>query len=147
MDRDFYVTCSGADVRWAEWIAAELEAAGHTTILQTWDFRPGDNFMAAMDHAVATCHHTIGVLSPGYLRSVFTTAEWTAAYQRTLLGKDRAFIPVRVERCEVRGLLGPIAYVDLVGVSEDEARRRLIDAVAEQVPRRPGKPGFPGATK
>ena len=94
--RDFFITYNGQDERLATWIAATLEAAGYTTVIQAWDFRPGDNFMAAMERALTACRHTIGVLSPGYLASVYTRAEWTAAYRQALLGKPRGFIPVRI---------------------------------------------------
>jgi hypothetical protein len=96
-----------------------------------------------MDHALATCSHTLGVLSPNYLASVFARAEWTAAYRQTLLGKPRGFIPVRVAECDVAPLLGPLAYIDLVGIEEAEARRRLLEGVAESVPR-PGDTHYPG---
>lgn len=144
---DFFITYNGKDQNWAEWIAATLEGAGYSTALQAWDFRPGDNFMAAMDHALATCRHTLGVLSPNYLTSVFTRAEWTAAYRQSLLGKPRAFIPVRVASCDVAPLLGPLAYIDLVDIDEPEARRRLLDGVADRVDRVPANPGYPGAPR
>ena len=143
---DFFITYNGKDEHWAEWIAATLEAGGYTTTLQVWDFRPGDNFMAAMDHALATCRHTLGVLSPHYLASVFTRAEWTAAYRQALLGKPRAFIPVRVASYEVAPLLGPLAYIDLVDIDEPRARRRLLDGVADRVDRTPADPRYPGTS-
>jgi hypothetical protein len=135
--RDFFVTYNGKDERRATWIAAALETAGYTTIIQAWDFRPGDNFIVAMDEALATCRHTLGVLSPNYLASVFTRAEWTAAYRQTVLGKPRGFIPVRIAECDLSPLLGALAYIDLVGIEEDEARRRLLEGVAERVDRDP----------
>lgn len=141
---DFFITYNGKDENWATWIAATLEGKGYMTTLQAWDFRPGDDFMAAMDRALATCRHTLGVLSPNYLTSVFTRAEWTAAYRQSLLGKPRGFIPVRVAPCEVAPLLGPLSYIDLVGVEEPEALRRLLEGVAERVERVPGDPGYPG---
>lgn len=143
---DFFITYNGKDENWAEWIAATLESESYTTVLQAWDFRPGDNFMAAMDHALTMCRHTLGVLTPNYLRSVFTRAEWTAAYRQSLLGKPRGFIPVRVATCDVAPLLGPVAYIDLVGIDESDARRRLLDGVAERVNRIPANPGYPGAS-
>src|SRR5829696_4725671 len=42
---DFFISYTGADQAWAEWIAEQLEAAGYTTLLQAWDFRPGENFV------------------------------------------------------------------------------------------------------
>jgi hypothetical protein len=38
---------------------------------------------------LASCRQTIGVLSPHYLASLFTRAEWTAAYRQALLGPIR----------------------------------------------------------
>ncbi|MFC4591848.1 toll/interleukin-1 receptor domain-containing protein [Sphaerisporangium corydalis] len=144
--KDFFITFNGKDEGWATWIAAALETAGYTTTIQIWDFRPGDNFMAEMDHALATCQRTLGVLSPNYLASLFTRAEWTAAYRQTLLGGKRRFIPVRVAACDVAPLLGPLVYVDLVGVEENEARDRLLAGVADSVSRSPRDPRFPGAS-
>jgi TIR domain len=132
-ERDFFITYSGRDEGRATWIAAALEASGYTTTIQAWDFRPGDNFMAEMDHALGTCRHTLGVLSADYLTSVFARAEWTAAYRQTLLGKPRGFIPVRVAECDVAPLLGPVSYIDLVGVEEAEALDRLLAGVAARV--------------
>ena len=143
--RDFFITYSGKDQRCATWIAATLEDAGYAAIIQEWDFRPGGNFIVAMDHALATCRHTLGVLSPHYLASVFARAEWTAAYRQTLLGKPRGYIPVRIAECDPGPLLGALAYIDLVDIEESEARRRLLDGVAGQVDRIPGHSGYPGA--
>jgi len=140
--RDFFVTYNGKDEPCAIWIAAALEAAGYTTAIAAWDFRPGDNFIAAMDRALTTCRHTIGVLSPDYLASVFTRAEWTAAYRQTLLGKPRGFIPVRIVACDLTPLLGTLAYIDLAGIEESEARRRLLAGVAGRA-ERVARGGFP----
>jgi hypothetical protein len=141
---DFFITYNGEDESWATWIAATLEGAAYTTTLQAWDFRPGDNFMVTIDHALATCRHTLGVLSPNYLSSVFTRAEWTAAYRQSLLGKSRNFIPVRVAPCEVAPLIGSLSYIDLVGIDEAEARQRLLEGVVDRVDRIPRNPGYPG---
>jgi hypothetical protein len=46
--RDFFISYTGADLAWAEWIAWQLEEAGWTTILQAWDFAVGQNFILRM---------------------------------------------------------------------------------------------------
>ncbi len=33
---------------WAEWMAGVPGRAGYETIIQAWDFRPGENFVAHM---------------------------------------------------------------------------------------------------
>src|SRR3989442_2898381 len=50
--KDFFISYTSVDASWAEWIAAELEHAGYTTIIQAWDFRPGSNFLSEMDNAI-----------------------------------------------------------------------------------------------
>jgi hypothetical protein len=42
------VSYTSADQAWAEWIAWELEAAGYTTLIQAWDFRPGTDWAIKM---------------------------------------------------------------------------------------------------
>jgi hypothetical protein len=39
--KDFFISHATVNRRWAEWIAVELERAGYTTIVESFDFRPG----------------------------------------------------------------------------------------------------------
>jgi TIR domain len=48
---DFFISYTGKDSQWAQWIAFELEAAGYHTLIQAWDIRPGSNFVVEMDEA------------------------------------------------------------------------------------------------
>ena len=145
MNCDFFVTYNSDDRDWAVWIADELQAAGRTVRLQELHSLPGDNFLSFMNDALSECRQTLGVMSPSYLASAYTTAEWTAAYRQALAGRSRAFVPVKVVECDPAPLLGPIVYVDLVGVEEAEARRRLrtglgLDPGVRRPPRFPGAP-------
>jgi TIR domain len=142
--RDFFISYTSADRQWAEWIAAVLESDKHRTVIQSWDFGPGCNFVHEMDQALRTCRRTVLVYSPAYFESLFTQAEWTAAFASDPVGEKRTLLPVRVEACAPGGLLSAIAYVDLVEQSEDEARKRLLMAARPPpVSRRAGV--FPGA--
>ena len=64
-ERDFFISYTGADVAWAEWIAQTLEDAGYQTVVQAWDFRPGQDFLHQMQQATQQAARTIAVLSPG----------------------------------------------------------------------------------
>ena len=77
---DFFISYTGADVAWAEWIATELEDAHYKTVIQAWDFAPGSNFVLEMKKAAADAARTIAVISPRYLKSKFGQAEWAAAF-------------------------------------------------------------------
>jgi hypothetical protein len=141
---DFFISYTHADRKWAEWIAWQLEAAGYTTVNQAWDFRPGANFALAMQQAVAESARTIAVLSPAYLQSGFTAAEWAAAFTRDPTGTQGLLLPVRIHDCEPGGLLPQIVYIDLVGLDAEAARETLLAGVERQRAKPPSEPGFPG---
>src|ERR1700737_379427 len=112
--KDFFISYTHEDHKWAEWIAWHLEASGYSCVLQAWDFHPGSNFVLEMDKATQQANRTIAILSPDYFTSHFTAAEWAAAFRRDPTGELGVLIPVRVRPCDVHGLLGSIVYIDLV---------------------------------
>ncbi len=142
---DFFVSYNRQDRIWAEWIAWTLEERGHTTVLQAWDFRPGSNFVLEMQKAASGARQTIMVLSPAYLAAEYTQAEWAAAFSADPRGAARKLIPVRVTPCEPTGLLGPVIYIDLVGLSAEEAAAALLGGLAERA-KPETKPAFPGSS-
>jgi hypothetical protein len=121
---DFFVSYTGADRAWAEWIAHTLEANSYRCVVQAWDFRPGSDFAVEMHRAASEAKRTIAVLSPAYLRAVFTTPEWAAAFADDSQGLRRRLVPVRIEACEPGGLLRTRVYIDVVGLDESGARAR-----------------------
>ena len=140
--RDFFVSYTGVDVAWAEWIAWQLEADGYTVVLQAWDFLPGTNFPLEMHNAAATARRTLAVLSPDYLSSDFAQPEWAAAFKKDPTGAGRRLLTVRVRPCDPPGLLGPIVYVDLVDCDPEQARKRLLTTVRDRL--KPAhEPDFP----
>jgi TIR domain len=104
----------------------QLEAAGYTTLLQAWDFRPGSDFLHEMQQATTTAGRTIAVLSPAYLGSAFGEAEWRAAFAKDPTGERGLLVPVRVQPCAPPGLLASRVYIDLVDTDEPTAKQRLL---------------------
>jgi hypothetical protein len=128
--RDFFISYSGSDNAWADWIAWELEATGLEVLLQRWDFAPGSNFVHEMQRAIVDCRRLVLILSRASLTSRFVEAEWSAFFAADPTGKDRKIIPVRIDDCSPPGLLAQINYIDLGGTSEEEARTRLIHGLS-----------------
>ena len=144
MKSDFFVSYTKSDLRWAEWVAWELERTGKTTVLQAWDFNPGENFVRRMSEALDQAARTIAILSEAYFKSAYSRDEWTAAFVHDGDGQGR-LLPIRVELCEVPRLLAPIVYIDLAGLGEAAARDALIAGIREGR-RKPDKdPLFPGS--
>jgi hypothetical protein len=140
---DFFVSYTKDDQRWAEWIAWHLEQNKYTTCLQAWDFRPGDNFVLKMQHAALHAQRTIAVLSERYLSSSFAQPEWASGFRQDPTGTAWKLVPVRVTHCSPDGLLGPVVYIDLVGLDETTARRTLLAGVAKERAKPLSQPPFP----
>jgi hypothetical protein len=145
--RDFFISYNRHDREWAEWIAWQLENAGYTTFIQAWDFRPGGNFVTDMQEAAEKSERTIAVLSETYLASKFTLPEWNAAFAQDPTGKQGLLLPVKVRECDPKGLLSQIVYIDLTGVSAEQAAERLLAGVKRSRAKPSTTPGFPGANE
>jgi hypothetical protein len=141
--RDFFISYTGADEAWAEWIAWQLEEAGYTTILQAWDFDAGAHFVTEMHRATQVATRTIAVLSHQYLSSAFAEAEWQAAWKGDPTGDQRKLIVLRIEDCPRPGLLGQLVSVDLFRADQAAARSRLLAAVRQGRRKPPVPPDFP----
>jgi hypothetical protein len=145
--RDFFISYTSADRTWAEWIAWELEAAGYTTLIQAWDFRPGTDWAIKMQEGTTEWNRILAVLSPRFFESKFTSAEWSSAFAKDPTGELGLLIPVRVAECEPPGLLRARTYIDLVGLAEDAVRKKLLDGVKQGRAKPAKAPSFPGSAK
>ncbi|MFD3843927.1 FxSxx-COOH system tetratricopeptide repeat protein [Streptomyces sp. NPDC058642] len=136
----WFISHAGADRAWAEWVGWQLLDAGHQVELDNWDWGAGDNFVEKMSAALER-GRLLALLSSAYFeRGRFTTPEWTA-----MVAMREKITPVRLAEVEVPAILRPLLTRDLFGLSPDEARRVLLEAV--NGPRRPdSEPIFPGRT-
>lgn len=141
--KDFFISYNHADRQWAEWIAWNLEEAGHTAILQAWDFRPGSNFALEMHASAQAAARTIAVLSPDYLNAPYTLAEWASAFSQDPTSKKGKLLPIKVRECDPTGLLKQIVYINLVGLSKEEARKSLLEGVSLERAKPAIQPAFP----
>ncbi len=141
--KDFFISYNKADRAWAEWIAWELEEAGHPCVIQAWDFAAGGNFVVDMHEGLRNAERTILVLSPDSLASDFVAAEWSAVFAQDPAGRESKLVPVRIRDCKPDGLLGPRIYIDLCGLDEGTARTKLLAEVKEGRAKPGTPPGFP----
>jgi hypothetical protein len=140
---NFFVSYANEDRRWAEWIAWELEAANYTTIIQAWDFRPGENFIIRMEEALEQADRIIAIVSPAYLRSTYGRDERAAALLHSG-DYGQKLVPIQVERCNPPTLLATHIYIDLIDLDLETARSRLIEGVRKGRAKPLVKPSFPG---
>lgn len=144
---DFFISYNKADKHWAQGLGDWLDQAGYSTIMQEQDFVASSNFVAEMHKAVESAKRMIMVLSPDYLLAKFPLAEWTSVFVTDPTCEVGRLVPVRIRECEPTGLLRPIVYIDLVGLTPDTARQKFlseIEAVVSGARRiAPGTSGTP----
>jgi hypothetical protein len=107
-------------------MAWALETAGYRAMLQAWDFVPRTNFIEFMHRGVSRSAAVVAVLSQRYVDSPYGRLEWQAALQADKGNPTGRLVTVRVEDCQVDGLLGIITYIDLVGVTDQHRARALL---------------------
>jgi tetratricopeptide (TPR) repeat protein len=146
--KDFFISYNKSDRAWAEWIAWQLEENGSAVVLQQWEFRPGANFVLEMQRAVAEAKRVISVISPDYVNALYSRPEWASAFgQESSIYERRTLLPVRVRESDLPDFLVPLLYIDLVGLSESEARVALLSGVRSERDRPTGSPAFPAVAK
>jgi TIR domain/Tetratricopeptide repeat len=144
---DFYISYAGQgqDRLWAEWIGGQLRQAGYSVVLDVWSWLPGENIILAREDALRRADRVIAVCSAAYFSGGYTKQDWTAV-MAARHGEQRPFIPVWIEDLgdeQLPDVLRAVQPIKLAGVSEEEARPRLLDSLAGDLGP-DGSPPFPG---
>jgi hypothetical protein len=127
--KDFFISYTSSDEKWAKWIAGTLEQNGYTVTIMAWDFRPGELFPAEMHQAILNCERLLVVLSEAYCKSHFSEEEWAAFMAKKKSGN---IIPVRIEDFNPEGLWAARIYIDLFGKNEQVAKQELLTGVSKK---------------
>lgn len=139
----FFISYTGVDKGWAEWIAWQLEQAGLRTLIQAWDFKSGGVFPGDMHRALQQSARVIAVLSPAYMESGFCQPEWQAAFADDPTGEKGVLVCVRVADFKPDGLMRGRTYIDLVDLTEEKACTRLMERLDQKRAVPASAPSFP----
>lgn len=126
---DFFISYTKKDQFQTKIIYDWLIEAGYTCRMQATDFESGSNFVLEMQKASMECHKTIAILSPDYFNSSFAQPEWAAAFAKDPTGEKRLLIPIRIKKCQPKGLLGQIVYIDLVGLKAIDQKNLVLKSL------------------
>ncbi|SRR5579883_2630881 len=127
--KDFFISYNSHDQEWADWLAWTLGAAGYTVAAQSGGAWFTETAAVDARRSVAAAQATIVVVSERYLQSEYIRLEWASVFAPDLPRQPHNLIPIRVAECLPTGLLGQLAYVDLVGVPEDLAADFVLNAL------------------
>jgi len=128
--KNFFISYTKTDKPWAEWVNWFLQDKGFSTFVQFKDIGWGQNFVVRMDDGLKQADRLITILSPEFLTSGFTKSEWAAVFAKDPDGSKGLLLPIRIKECDLSGLLFPRAYLDLAGLDEAQASKRLADGLA-----------------
>ncbi len=132
---DFFLSHAGPDENWFAWITDILEAAGRTVRVQPSESPGGEYAVSDIGAEVARVERVLVVCSPALFEAPWCTLEWAAVLA------TRPLLLLRVADGPVPEMLATVHRVDLFGVDEAAATRRLLDAVAPPGAPRPAPPG------
>src|SRR6266567_3314545 len=128
-----FMTCRGFITPYQVYVHNRSKQPGYLTWLDAY----GD------EQALLSFGIVLKGRCPFWLSSLYTQPEWASAFRHDPKGEQSLLIPVRVQPCEVTGLLGPIVYVDLVGRDEATARQRLLAAIRRERAKPAQAPAYP----
>src|SRR5437762_8955818 len=126
---DFFIDYHDADVQWARWIAYQLENAQYTVFYREQDILPGMNRVLSIDDVLQRDVRIILLLSRDYLQKDSADATPSGGSVWSVKFTEGRLLPIRVRNYVVRGFLSSIEPIDLVGLSEVEARIKLLDSI------------------
>lgn len=120
MGQIYFISRAGKDSDFARWLAQELEADGHRTILQDNNFGHAD-FMARMHEAfveVDAGAQVIALYSEPWFASEYCLKEGMFPLTSDPFNKNERLVPLRIEAVSPGGQFKGVAYTDLLPVRQ-----------------------------
>jgi len=127
---NIFISVAGPDRPWARWIAQQLRREGHVVEYDEWCWNGGTSFLDNMDKALASAQRIVAVVSPNYFDPNSYGREEREAALCQAHDRDCLLVPVLVApTTTLPPTLRRLSYISLVGLKEQEARRRLTNMV------------------
>ena len=128
---DFFVSRRGALGVVAAEVAAILEAEGYRVVVQDYDFKLGGDFVEDIHEALISARNLFVLHTADYDQNVWTRKEFTNFFALIAdSGGERRICVLRCDESVPRGLLATTVFGDIVGITDQDERRRIILAVA-----------------
>ncbi len=148
--KDYYVSYSHHDEETARWVSYQISMFGFSTILNPWDYLPGEDFLAKMREAAPYCKKIVILVSERALPDILSSDTTKRQFLLGASGLEKKSIIVRLDPCEIEAYFKRFRYIDLVNLSENEARERLLSGLRPRQPQQeriPLPPPFRGITR
>ncbi len=116
---DILISYTSSDRDWAEWIAWQLEALGHTPHVHDWEISGGGDLAAWMEKRHQEADRVLCIISKIYFDRPYSTWERRTAQWAAATNRPNFVLPVFVEPCEPPTMLAHLKRCDLFGINDD----------------------------
>ncbi|MFD8098769.1 FxSxx-COOH system tetratricopeptide repeat protein [Nocardia fluminea] len=143
----YFISYAGADYNWAVWIGQQLRTNEFEVELDEWSWDAGTSFIRNIEQALSRADRIIAVCSAAYFDPRSYGSEEREAALRLAHTKPGLIIPVLIGACELPPLIAVLGRINLVGLDQVEAEKKLLAKLAGATP--PPleyKPDWPGLT-
>jgi hypothetical protein len=140
-----FISYTGQDREWADWIGLELEKLGHVPHVDHWEVSAGDNIMEWMERRLDDADHVLCLVSETYLKKPYSSLERQAGQWEAVTTRLNFVLPVFIEPCTAPRLLKPLKRCNLYDLDEEGARAELRSFLAPAA--KPSQAHFPGKPK
>ena len=136
---DFMISCAIEDIAWGRRIASRLAAEGFRAVLLDEAQHQSSHYAELCAQTRRRCKKVLAIMSLTGLESP-EEEFWQTVCSEDPSGSKQQFIPVKLEPCQPRGILGPIIAIELSGMSQSEALTFLVRSLKNErsAPRFPG---------
>lgn len=125
-----FISHSSQDHKFVEKFAADLRAHGVDAWYAGWDIKPGDSIRKRIDDALGACEYFVIVLSKKSVSSRWVQVELDTATVRSLDGRVKRIIPIRIEDCDgIPPTLASLCWEDFSVNRYELALKRVLDAI------------------
>ncbi|WP_299193160.1 TIR domain-containing protein [uncultured Erythrobacter sp.] len=130
---DFFISYASEDEAAAREVADVLDDLGKSYIVQYRDF-PQQNWVNAMDDAMARSDRLIPLYSRHYISSDHCKTEWNHFYKMDPSAAQRRIVAFRLDGADLMPIMDQVVYKDMVAIPRAERARVIRDWIGWEPP-------------
>lgn len=130
---DVFLSHANADKPAVRELAGRLKGDGLRVRLDEWVIQPGDSIPLAIEQGLESSRTLVLVMSQAAFDSEWVTLERHTALFRDPTNRQRRFVPLRLDDCQIKDSLKQFSYLDL-NEKDGKQYARLLNVCQRRAP-------------